>query len=184
MTTKTTPEPQPENIKSYPSTTVFPDKPDKLSREELEQHYLDLRGYYKGLMISRGQFAAKNRRVQAELEANLQKQVQLSQKLSQIAKEREEFKEISKNLESLISNQSQLMKEFQTEYEAVNTATSFTSVLSRLYRLINAATRLLSQSNLLPKKELKKAEPDPPKDFDDDFTDTSPRGIGKNLLDE
>lgn len=176
--------PQPENIKTYPTTTAFPSKPSDLSREELEQHYLTLRGHYKGLMISRGQFAAKNRRVQAELEANLRQQKKLSEKLAQIAKEREEFKEVSRNLESLINVQSQLMQEFQTEYEAAKEATSFTSIISRLHRLINAASKLLSQTTLLPKKEIKKAEPVETQKIDEDLTDTSPRGIGKQLLDD
>ena len=91
---------------------------------------------------------------------------------------------MSKNLESLINSQSQLMQEFQTEYEAAKEAASFTSIISRLHRLINAASKLLSQTILLPKKEIKTAEPVEPQKIDEDLTDTSPRGIGKQLLDD
>lgn len=170
---------QPENVKTYPSTTTFPGTPEKLSREELERHYLDLRRYYKGLMISRGQFASKNRRIQTELEQFSQQQQTLLIQLSEMTKENKELYKITKNLQQLTDRQNQLVQEFQTEYEAIKSDRSNLldpkSFLEKFNRLMRAAYRLVNQG-IMPK-------PIEPKKVEDDFIDTSPSAIGRDLLD-
>ena len=166
--------PQPDNIKTYPPTTAFPNKPAELSREELEHHYLTLRGHYKGLMISRGQFAAKNRRIQAELEKYTQEQHKLLAQLSVLAKERKDLQEITSHLERLNNNQSQLIQEFQTEYEAIKESGNFVSLIEKFNRLVRAAYRLVNKG-VMPRpvevKEVKKGE----------FGSTDPSDIWRDI---
>jgi chromosome segregation ATPase len=169
---------QPDNIKTYPPTTAFPNKPAELSREDLENHYLTLRGYYKGLMISRGQFAAKNRRVQAELQKYTQEQQKLLEQLSVLAKERKDLQEVARNLERLNHNQNQLIQEFQTEYEAIKSDKSnlldINSFWEKFNRLMRAAYKLVNQG-VMPKpvevKEVKKGE----------FGSTDPSDIWRDI---
>jgi seryl-tRNA synthetase len=169
--------PQPENIKTYPTTTAFPSKPSDLSREELEQHYLTLRGHYKGLMISRGQFAAKNRRIQTELEKSYQDQNQLVQQLTEMAKENKDLYSVSESLKQLTDRQNQLVTEFQTEYEAIKNDRSNlldpTSFWEKFNRLMRAAYKLLNQG-VMPKP----VEPKPRKE--DPFS-TNPDDIWRDI---
>ena len=145
---------QPETIKTYPSTTEFPARPEQLSRENLEQNYLKLRGYYKGLMISRGQFASKNRRIQNELEKYHQEQSKLVAQLSKLAQERKDLYEVTKNLQELTARQDQLMQEFKGEFEAIRDDRSNlinpANFIERFNRIMRAAYRLLNQG-VMPK---------------------------------
>ena len=180
QTQNTPPDLQPENIKTYPSTTAFPGKPEKLSREELEHHYLTLRGHYKGLMISRGQFASKNRRIQAELVNASQNQQKLVQQLSEMAKENKELYGVAESLKQLTDRQNQLVQEFQTEYEAVKNDRSNLldpkSFFERFNRLMRAAYKLLNQG-VMPK-------PVEPKIREEDLFGTKPDDMGRSLLDD
>ena len=188
----TIPNPQPENIKTYPSTSAFPNKPEHLNRKELEYHYLSLRGYYKGLMISRGQFAAKNRQVQAELEKYTQEQQRLVRQLSEMTQDNTEMTrenqalyKIAQDLQELNDRQSQLVTEFKTEYEAIKNDRSnlldITSFWDKFNRLMRAAYKLLNQGVLPKPVEPKKLENG---DDDDDFRDTSPSATARKLLDD
>ncbi|MEB3275069.1 MAG: hypothetical protein ACO4CG_06350 [Prochlorothrix sp.] len=171
----TTPDPQVESIKTYPSTTEFPNKPGTLSREDLEHHYLTLRGYYKGLMISRGRFASKSRRVQSELQKYAQKQQKLLQQLSVLAQERKDLQAVARDLERLSNDQSQLIQEFQTEYEAVKEIGNSVNLIERFNRLVRAAYRLVNQG-VMPKPVETKEDTQK-----DDFGNTDPSAVWRDV---
>jgi len=168
---------QPDNIKTYPPTTAFPNKPAELSREDLEEHYLTLRGYYKGLMISRGQFAAKNRRVQAELEKSYHDQNQLVQQLTEMAQENKDLFGVAQSLRELTDRQNQLVTEFKTEYEAIKNDRSNlldpTSFREKFNRLMRAAYKLLNQG-VMPK-------PVDPKPRKEDPFSTNPDDVWRDI---
>ena len=58
----------------YPPTGHFPARPQELERDNLDATYIELRGAYRGLMVSRGVFRSKadqNRSAMQELETKL-----------------------------------------------------------------------------------------------------------------
>lgn len=55
-------------VSALPSTTAFPADASALERQQLEEHYLKLRGCYKSLMISRGQHRGRAQKASAEVE--------------------------------------------------------------------------------------------------------------------
>jgi predicted DNA-binding protein len=79
---------------ALPPTTAFPADPAGLDRGELEEYYISLRGYYKGLMISRGQhrsIAQKRGAAMQELEQRLRS---LAEREATVRKEAYEMLEI------------------------------------------------------------------------------------------
>ncbi|MCP9820730.1 hypothetical protein KBZ18_14690 [Synechococcus sp. Cruz-9H2] len=55
-------------MKALPATTAFPADPSGLERPVLERHYLALRGSYKSLMMSRGQYRSRADKAHADVE--------------------------------------------------------------------------------------------------------------------
>jgi chromosome segregation ATPase len=169
---------QAEGIKAYPSTSEFPGKPEHLTRENLEHHYLTLRGHYKGLMISRGQFATKNRRIQNELEKYHQEQSKLVAQLSTLAQERKELYEVAKNLQELTARQDELMQEFKGEFEVIRDDRSNlmnpANFIERFNRIMRAAYRLLNEGVMPKPKEIKKSS-------SGDLDSTSPGDLWRDI---
>ncbi len=168
--------PKSTNLREYPPTSHFPPQPSQLQRHELEQVYLDLRQNYKGLSISRGQFAGKVQKLRQQLEDQEQQLAHVMQTLALVAQEKQELYAVLDELEVVSRNQKALIDEVKDEFESVKGNQSL-SLLDRFNRMMRAVYRLLNQDvgGVKPKP----SEPDP-----DAWTREDPRNIGKALLDE
>jgi chromosome segregation ATPase len=129
-------------MREYPSTSQFPSRPGHLSREQLEETYLELRQNYKGLAVSRGQFAAKTRRLQVELTQQNEEFQQLMQRLSALAIEKQELQDVMGELEAVGRRQQALVSELRDEFEFVrddrgNLLEKFNRMMKAIYRFLN-----------------------------------------------
>lgn len=160
-------------MKDYPPTSYFPSQPEKLTREELESSYLDIRQNYKGLQLSRGQFAGKAKRLQEELESLSQEQEKLLEKLSLEAINKKELLVVMKELQKVSQRQKYLVGQVRQEFEAVRDDKG--NVIKKFNRIMRAVYQLLNQDigDAFKKEKIVEIE-------DDEYTDQSPRGIGKS----
>lgn len=168
--------PKSANLRAYPPTSHFPSRPSQLQRHELEQVYLDLRQNYKGLSISRGQFAGKVQTLRQHLEVQEQQLAHVMQTLARVAQEKQEIYAVLDELEAVNRSQKALIDEVKDEFEAIKSDKSL-SLMERFNRLARAVYRLLTKGILPP-------EPQPPESDPDAWTREDSRSIGKALLDE
>ncbi|WP_448571549.1 hypothetical protein [Trichothermofontia sp.] len=168
--------PKSTTLREYPPTSHFPPQPSQLQRHELEQVYLDLRQHYKGLSISRGQFAGKVQKLRQQLEDQEQQLAHVMQTLALVAQEKQELYAVLDELAVVSRNQKALIDEVKDEFEAVKGNQSL-SLLDRFNRMMRAVYRLLNQ-------EVGGVKPKPPEPDPDAWTREDPRSIGKALLDE
>jgi chromosome segregation ATPase len=129
-------------MKDYPPTTYFPNKPETLSREQLESSYLELRQNYKGLQLSRGQFAGKAKRLKVELESLNQAQEQLIAKLAHEAQQKQELTSVLNDLRKVSQRQKDLVVQVREEFEAVrddrgNLVDKFNRIMRAVYQLLH-----------------------------------------------
>ncbi len=164
------------NLRTYPPTSHFPPQPSQLERHELEQVYLDLRQNYKGLSISRGQFAGKVQALRQQLEVQEQQLAHVMQTLARVAEEKQELYAVLDELEAVNRSQKALIDEVKDEFEAIKSDKSL-SLMERFNRLARAVYRLLTKG-ILP------SEPQPPESDPDAWTREDSRSMGKALLDE
>ncbi|WP_017660993.1 hypothetical protein [Baaleninema simplex] len=185
--------------REYPSVRSFPKHTEKLSREELETHYLNLRTEYKSLVLSRGQLV--RRQVESKdrlkiLNVNLQKTVraldivqQERQKLQESLRyntdKKSDLQEHSHRLEKEVDTltarlkaTTRLIEEFESVYEDVREDSNILSVGNRFIKLLRAAKRLLTTDlrEFMPTPLL----PEPT----EDWTKEDPASLNKSLLDD
>jgi CRISPR/Cas system-associated endonuclease Cas1 len=160
-------------MREYPSTTEFPSRPGQLSRDQLEAAYLELRRNYKGLSVSRGQFAARTRNLQAELIKQNEEFQQLMQRLSELASEKQELQEVMGELEAVSRRQQALVSELRDEFEFVRDDRG--NLLDKFNRMMRAIYRFLNPDRpIVPVK--------PPTDDDTDtFSASDPASINRSL---
>lgn len=159
-------------MKDYPSTSYFPSRPEKLTREALESSYLEIRQSYKGLQLSRGQFAGKAQRLQAELEVLNQEQETLLKKLAIEAQNKQNLQIVIKELQSVSLRQKELVTHVREEFEAVREDRG--NIIQKFNRMMRAVYRLLNQDVSDAFRSEKSIEPE------EDLADQSPRGIGRS----
>jgi hypothetical protein len=159
-------------MKDYPSTSHFPSEPKKLSREALESSYLEIRQNYKGLQLSRGQFAGKSKQLQSELELLNQAQDKLLAKLSQEANQKQELLEVVQELQKVSLRQKELVSQVREEFEFVRDDKG--NIIQKFNRIMRIVFKFLNQdvSDAFRNEKVIESK--------EDWTDQSPRGIGKS----
>lgn len=162
-------------MKDYPPTTYFPNHPEKLTREKLESFYLEIRQNYKGLQLSRGQFAGKAKRLQEQLDSLSQEQEKLLEKLSLEATQKQDLHLVIKELQTVSQKQKDLVGKVREEFESVRDDRG--NLIDKFNRIMRAVYNLLNQDISDAFKKEKTIE------IEDDYTDQSPRGIGKSERD-
>lgn len=186
------------NFKEYKSVTEFPLHLEKLSREEVESAYQDLRNTYKNLNYSRVQLVRRQTEAKTNIVAMQKNLTQLTVTLENVQKEKQQLqkslvhsidvqKQLDKwgndlagqvdNLTAQMSATTQLLGEFESAYEDVREEKGVLSLWQRLHRLLTAAQRLLNTDiNTLKSKKI---EP-----VSEEWAKETPSNIGRKLLDD
>jgi chromosome segregation ATPase len=186
--------------KDYRSVSEFPLTIDQLDRPELEAVYQDLRKEYKSLTTSRGQLVRRNTEMKTNLVAVQQRADKLQAAIARLNAEKQSLQGTLAHSEDVrqylqkwgddlavqvddLSTQlrvtTNMLEEFETAYEEVQTSTGFLSLGERFFRLLQAAKRLLSL-DLRALKQPSTSSSLPPKD---DWTEETPDTIGRSLRD-
>lgn len=168
--------PKSVNLRTYPPTSYFPPQPSQLERHELEQVYLDLRQNYKGLSISRGQFAGKVQALRQQLEVQEQQLAHVMQTLARVAQEKQELYAVLDELEAVNRSQKALIDEVKDEFDAIKEDKSL-SLLERFNRLARAVYQLLTKGITIPERQ-------PPDPAPNAWTREDPASINRAILDE
>jgi|GEM_PF-3859202 len=168
--------PKSATLREYPPTHHFPAQPAQLERHELEQVYLELRQNYKGLAISRGQFAGKVQKLRQRLEVQDQQLAHVMEALARVAQEKQELYAILDELEAVSRSQKALIDEVKDEFEVIKADKSLI-LLDRFNRLARAVYRLLTHNVIPPKPQSLKPDAD-------DRTRQDPASINRAILDE
>jgi len=184
--------------KEYKSVSEFPLHTEKLSREELEAHYQNIRNTYRSLTISRGQLFRRQNEAKANLITLQQKLKQTTTTLEKVNAETEKLQkslahsveaqqqlkfwgdslnEEVKDLKHQLNVTTQLIEDFESVYEEVSNDKGQFSVGHRLLVLIKAAHKLLNTDikDVMPKKL--------PPQQSESWKEETPRAIGRDLLD-
>lgn len=126
--------------------------------------------------MSRGRFATKAAKLQWELEKLDLAFDQLSAQLIQEAENNHELQSFIVELKAVSQRQKQLVSEVRREFEAVRGDRG--NIIEKFNRIMRAVYQLLNQDvgdlfNHSPQNS----------EREEDWTDESPRGVGRSLLD-
>lgn len=186
------------DFKEYRSVTEFPRHTEKLSREELEAAYQDLRSTYRNLGISRGQLVRRQTEAKERIMGMNRDLQHLKQTLQKVEEEKLRLQdslvhsvELRKQLQSWgdelatevdeltakMAATTRLFEEFEAVYEEVSQDNNVLSFWERLRRLLAAAQRLLSTDleDLKPKKMITQEK--------EEWMDGGTRQNNRSLLD-
>jgi chromosome segregation ATPase len=188
------------DYKEYRSVTEFPLHTERLSREELEAAYQDLRSSYRNLGVSRGQLVRRQTEAKAKLATIDQSLKQLTATLAKVQQEKQQLQKALVHseqarqqldawgnelvgqvdvLQSQMAATTKLLSDFEVVYEETRSESNILSIWSRLQRLLTAAHRLLTTDvNKLIAEQTRK--PQPP----EDWTQETPANINRSLRDE
>jgi chromosome segregation ATPase len=185
----------PDKFKEYRSVTDFPLHTQKLTREELEVNYHDIRKEYRNLSTSRSQLVRRQSEAKAKVRDLRQSLVQVSSALENLSDEKMRLQKSlshSVKLQNDLQNEreslslkvtdlrkkldatTQLLDDFEQVYEEVKEQKG----INGFFRLLQAAKRLLTTDiNALL---MKRAEVED----QDDFAKEDTASINRSLRDD
>ncbi|MGF1492200.1 MAG: hypothetical protein ACFBSC_07075 [Microcoleaceae cyanobacterium] len=189
-------------FKEYRSVTEFPKHLQKLSREDLEVHYQDLRESYRSLSISRGQLVRRQSEAKGKLTDLSQSLTQVQSMLKTVETEKQKLKQslahsvdaqkqlqgwgdnLSSQVDDLttkINATNSLIQQFESVYEEVNENRGLLSFGRRFVLLMKAAQKMLNTDiqDLISKPALSSSDDD-----SEDWTKEDQASVNRALLDD